>query len=149
MKKMSDYSDKELIEAQMKYGPELSKVAEKLGVSKKELSIKLTEMTLRERGIKYDYDKETWNALTCPHCGKVAPPIELDDPTEYLYGAYGGKIDSKVIAGAAIYAKCCHCGKGLKLVYTLLEMRPSPPENGRVAEAIAQRLLEKEKEDTK
>jgi len=32
MKKISDYSDKELIEAQMKYGPELSKVAEKLGV---------------------------------------------------------------------------------------------------------------------
>jgi len=145
MKKISDYSDKELIEAQMKYGPELSKVAEKLGVSKKELSIKLAEMTLKERGIKYAYDKETWNALTCPHCGKVAPPIELDDPTEYLYGAYGGKIDSKVIAGAAIYAKCCHCGKGLKLVYTLLEMRPSPPENDRTAEAIAQRLLEKQK----
>ena len=145
MKKVNKYSDEQLIEAHMKYGPELSKVAEKLGISKKELSIRLTEMTLKERGIKYDYDKETWEALTCPHCGKVAPPIQLDDPTDYLYGAYGGKIDSKSMAAMTIFAKCCHCRKGLKLVYTLLEMRPSPPEDASVAEALARRLLDKEK----
>ena len=146
IKKVNEYSDEQLIEAQMKYGSELSKVAKKLGISKRELSIRLTEMTLKERRIKYDYDKETWEALTCPHCGKVAPPIEIDDPTEYLCGAYGGKVDSKVMAGVAIFARCCHCGKGLKLVYTLLEMRPSPPEDASVAEALARRLVEKEKE---
>lgn len=39
MKKINKYSDEQLIEVHVKYGPELSKVAEKLGVSKKELSI--------------------------------------------------------------------------------------------------------------
>lgn len=145
MKKVSEYSDKELVDAQIKYGPELSKVAEKLAVSKKDLSLRLTEMTLKEKGIHYDYDKKMWEALTCPHCGEVAPPIELDDSTEYMYGVYGGKIDSKVMAGLAMFAKCCRCGKGLKLVYSLLEMRPSPPEDATVAEALARRLLEKER----
>lgn len=143
MKKVDEYSDEQLIEAQMKCGPELSKLSGELGVSKRELSIRLTRMTLKDMGIKYDYDKETWEALTCPHCGKIAPAIELDDPTEYLHGAYGGKVDSKAIAGVAVFAKCCHCGKGLKLVYTLLEMRPSPSEDGSVAEALARRLLGK------
>ena len=146
MKEISEYSDKELIEAQQKYGPQLSKVAEKLGVSKKDLSIRLAGMTLKEKRIHYDYDEEMWEALTCPHCGSVAPPIELDDLTEYMYGAYGGKIDSKVMTGLSIFAKCCKCGKGLKLVYSLLEMRPSPPVDSTVAEALARRLLEKKKE---
>jgi len=143
MKKIDDYSDQQISKAAMETGPELSKLAKKLGVSKRDLALRLGEMSLKEERVQYAYDNETWEILTCPHCGKVAPPIEIDDPTEYLLGAYGGKMDSKQMAGLALFAKCGACGKDLKLVYGLLEMRPSP--SAEAAERLARALIKKTK----
>jgi len=140
MKRIDDYSDQEIWEAQMEAGPELSKLAKKLGVPKRDLALRLGEMSLEEDGVQHAYDDETWAALTCPYCGKVAPPLEIDDPTEYLLGAYGGKVDSKQMAGLTLFAKCGACGKELKLVYGLLEMRPSP--SAKEAERLARELRE-------
>ena len=143
MKKIDDYSDKEIREAMLEAGPELSKLAKKLGVPKRDLALRLGEMSLRMKGIEYAYDDETWEILTCPHCGKVAPPLEIYDPTEYMLGAYGGKVDSKQMVGMALFAKCGACGKELKLVYGLLEMRPSP--SAKAAERLARELMERNK----
>ena len=143
MKKIDDYSDTEIRKAMREAGPELSKVAKRLGVPKRDLALRLGEMSLRMKGIEYAYDDETWEVLTCPHCGKVGPPLEIDDPTEYLLGAYGGKVDSKQMVGMALFAKCGACGKELKLVYALLEMRPSP--SAQAAERLARELMERDK----
>ena len=145
MKSIHDYTDEEIMEVEMEFGFELSKGAKKLGVSKRDLALRLCEMSLKVKGLQYAYDDETWETLTCPHCGEVAPPVEIADPTEYLLGVYGGKVDSKQMVGLHLFAKCGACGKDLKLVYGLLEMRPSPSEEA--AERLARTMIEENGEE--
>lgn len=135
MRTIDDYSDDD-ISAATGAGPfSIVQTAERLGVSPEELGRRLAAQTLHMK-VRYAYDKETLEALTCPHCGKVGPPVFIDDPRDYLLPAYGGVMDSKSIVGLMLEGECGACQGSIRLVYTLLEMRTGEPSPER-AEAIA------------
>ena len=134
MKKIDEYTRDEIFSA-LGAGPySVIQAAKRLDVSPEDLGRRLAADTLQEK-VRYAYDKQTLEALTCPHCGKVAPPVLIDDPRDYLLPAYGGIMDSKSIAGLMLEGECGACHGSIRMVYTLLEIRTGEP-SAEQAEAI-------------
>ena len=135
MKTIDDYTDSE-IDAALSAGPfSIVQAAQRLAVSPEDVGRRLAAQTLRMK-VRYAYDERTLEALTCPHCGKAGPPIFLDDPRDYLLPAYGGIMDSRSIAGLMLEGEWGLCQGSIRMVYTLLEIRPGEPSAER-AEALA------------
>jgi len=135
MKTIDDYSDEDIFAA-LSAGPfSIVGAAQRLGVSPEELGRRLAARTLRTK-VRYAYDKETLEALRCPHCSEVGPPVFIDDPRDYLLPAYGGVMDSESIVGLMLEGECGACHGSIRMMYTLLEILTGEPSAER-AEAIA------------
>ncbi len=145
MKRIEEYAKDEISEVMWEVGHSLSKAAKKLGVKKRDLALKMAELTMEMEPVSYAYDDSTWKALTCPHCNAVGPPVIIEDPSEYSYLAYGGKMDSKAIAGLHFYGECGACHKAISLVYEIVEMRTGEA-SAEVAERLAKSLIERMKD---
>ncbi len=145
MKRIEEYAKDEIFEVMWKVGHSLSKAADELGVEKRDLASRMAELTLEIEPDTYAYDDSTWRALTCPYCNTAGPPVIIEDPSEYSYLAYGGKMDSKAIAGLHFYGECGACQKKIRLVYEIVEMRTGEA-SAEVAQRLAKTLIEKMKD---
>lgn len=141
MKDISEYTDDEIKSVLMKHISKLSAAAQELDVPKEALARRFAEINLKSADrLNYLYNESTYDTITCPHCGKVAPTVEMDDRSDADLTIYGGRFDSRSLVGDARFGKCCHCNGELKLVYTLHEMRGGP--SAAVAEELARRAAE-------
>ena len=121
---LGKHAEADILKAVEKAGSHgLRKAAELLEVKPADLAHWLGKrsVALREH-VHYAFDERTKQAMTCPHCACVGPVVDLDDPRDYLLGAYGGEVDSYALAGLQLTGRCGACNKKIRLAYGLVAM---------------------------